>query len=76
MTFSLSASGTGANVEVWFTRDGRRTEGWNLFEQRDEAAGGVEGLEGRWDLYAAIGVFGDLEFEVAFAPETWMYQPR
>lgn len=68
--------GRTVDVEVFFTRNGSKSDGWNLFEEKDEASGNVDGLEGRWDLYAAIGLFGDLEFEAKFAREAWLYQPE
>jgi hypothetical protein len=32
--------------------------GWDLHEEVDADSGGVEGLEGDYDLYGAIGLFG------------------
>ena len=73
---SQRGANDGAGVEIFFTRNGERQEGWNLDEERDESSGDTEGLEGRWDLYGAIGVFGDVEFEASFARDSWLYRPR
>lgn len=62
-------------VEVFFTRDGRAAGGWDLHEELDEEAGGVEGLEGDFDLYGAVGLFGGVDFEVCFDPAGWRWQP-
>lgn len=73
---STAATTTTADiVEVFFTRNGRVEGTWNLFEQRDQASGDVKGLEGRWDLYGAIGVFGDVEFKTEFSRHRWTYHP-
>ena len=83
MTFSASTSGArsrggkgGVDVEVFFTREGRKAGGWDLFEERDEeGGGGVEGLEGQSDILAAVGFFGRVEFEVRFRRDEWLYRP-
>ena len=64
-------------VDVMFTRNGKRDGGWNLYEERDGEVeeGEVEGLEGRHDLLAAVGVFGDVEFEVRCASDAWQFRP-
>ena len=64
-----------AHAEVFFTRDGKRDEGWQVNEERDRESDSVLGLEGELDLYAAIGMFGLVEFEVQLASEGWLYQP-
>jgi hypothetical protein len=43
---------------------------------QDDQSGGLQGLTGELDLYAAVGLFGDVEFEVVFSPQLWMFQPR
>jgi len=63
-------------VEVFFTRNGKREDGWMVHEELDEASGGIEGLEGDWDLYAGVGVFGGVEFDVVFDRGQWMYRPE
>ncbi|GIC93320.1 uncharacterized protein Aud_009805 [Aspergillus udagawae] len=72
------ASRTGCKrlqVDVFFTRNGQIEGGWNLHEEVDEEAGGVEGLEGDYDLYGAIGLFGGVDFEVCFHPAGWLWKP-
>lgn len=63
--------------ECFFTRNGRRDGSWDLHEERDEAAdeGDIAGLEGHYDLLAAVGVFGSVELECLFRREDWMFKP-
>ncbi|KAI9853082.1 MAG: hypothetical protein M1838_001583 [Thelocarpon superellum] len=88
MTFSVSRtppayqeakaalSQTPAHVEVFFTRNGKRVGGWDLHEERDARTDlGVEGLEGRHDVYPAVGVYGGVDFEVSFAPGSFLFVP-
>lgn len=42
---------------------------------RDDQSEGSQGLNGELDLYAAVGLFGSVEFEVVFSPQRWNYQP-
>jgi hypothetical protein len=65
----------GPGVSVFFTRNGQREGEWDLHEERDEEAGSVEGLEGDFDLYAAVGLFGGVGFEVCFDRAGWLYRP-
>jgi hypothetical protein len=71
---STSASRT-SRVRLFFTRNGREEGGWDLHEEADEDAGGVEGLEGDYDLYGAVGVFGGVEFEACFDKAGWLWKP-
>ncbi|CAK40937.1 hypothetical protein AnigIFM63604_007791 [Aspergillus niger] len=64
------------NVDIFFTRDGQKVGGWNLYEELDEDSGGVEGLGGDFDLYGALGLFGGVDFEVFFKPADWLWTPR
>lgn len=65
------------DVEVFFTRNGKRAGGWDLHEELDErAVGGVVGLEGDYDVCGAVGVFGGVDFEVFFNQADWMYRPE
>ncbi|EXJ61610.1 hypothetical protein A1O7_02038 [Cladophialophora yegresii CBS 114405] len=61
-------AGRRVKTRVFVTRDGRADDrwGWEIDEERDERDEGVDGLMGEGDLYAAIGVFGEVEFEVTF----------
>jgi hypothetical protein len=65
------------DVEIFFTRDGKREGSWNLHEERDveDDVHGVEGLEGMHDLFPAVGVFGAVEWEVRFREREWLYRP-
>ena len=62
-------------IEVFFTRAGRKVGSWDLHEEQDEDAGGVEGLEGDFDLYGAIGLFGGVDVEVNFSRSHWLWKP-
>ncbi|TVY40462.1 hypothetical protein LCER1_G009009, partial [Lachnellula cervina] len=63
------------DVEIFFTRDGKRDGGWDLHEEGDaEQDLPVTGLEGFNDLYAAVGTFENVEFEIVFNHKEWMYQ--
>lgn len=67
---------TPIDVEVFFTRNGQREGGWNIHEELDAREDlPVTGLEGLHDLYAAIGSFDSVEYEVKFARKDWLYQP-
>ncbi|KIM98131.1 hypothetical protein OIDMADRAFT_128983 [Oidiodendron maius Zn] len=67
---------TPIDVEIFFTREGRRTGGWNLHEEGDATEDlPVTGLEGLNDIYTAVGVFEKVEFEIVFRPGDWMYHP-
>lgn len=68
---------TSVNVEVFFTRNGRRGESWNLHEELDKEHDlGVDGLDGDIDLYGAVGTFGGVDFDVSFKDRDWLWQPR
>ncbi|MBE7182589.1 MAG: hypothetical protein INR71_15520, partial [Terriglobus roseus] len=64
-------------VEVVFTRDGCKAGSWNLHEELDaeRSEGGTKGLDGECDVFAAVGVFGQVEVEVCFSPRQWKYAP-
>jgi hypothetical protein len=66
-----------AHAEVFFTRNGKRDGGWLVEEELDQhdQSEGAQGLNGELDLYAAVGLFGNVEFEVVFSPQQWMFQP-
>lgn len=61
-------------VEVFFTRNGRKAGSWDLHEEVDTDSGGVDGLEGYFDLYGAVGLFGGVEFEACFDQAGWLYR--
>lgn len=41
---------------------------------KEDQSDGAQGLNGELDLYAAVGLFGNVQFEVIFAAEKWLYQ--
>ncbi|XMA18216.1 hypothetical protein WAI453_011007 [Rhynchosporium graminicola] len=64
------------DIEVFFTRDGRKESSWNLHEEGDaEEDLPVTGLEGFNDLFAMVGTFENVEFEIVFNQGEWMYHP-
>ena len=86
MTFAVSDSPPGyeaqpkseslIKVEVFFTRNGRRGESWDLHEELDvDNDLGVDGLDGQVDLYCAVGTFGGIDFDVFFNNRDWLWQP-
>ncbi|CAK7215398.1 hypothetical protein SBRCBS47491_002475 [Sporothrix bragantina] len=63
------------DVEVFFTDNGRIVASWDLHEEIDaEQDLPVTGLEGDYDLSAAIGTFDVVKFDVHLNPENWAYQ--
>ncbi len=65
------------NVEVFLTRNGEMGEGWNLNEELDASNDlGVDGLDGHFDLYAAVGTFGGVEFDIMFNRQDWLWRPK
>ncbi|EED12582.1 conserved hypothetical protein [Talaromyces stipitatus ATCC 10500] len=60
------------DATVFFTRNGVEAGSWDLHEELDSEAEGVYGLEGKFDLYAAVGIFGGVDVEVKFDPAKWM----
>ncbi|KAI9039248.1 SSH4 family protein [Aspergillus affinis] len=78
MTFQLGVQrGDKKNldIEVFLTRQGYKVAGWDLHEQQDEEAGGIKGLEGNFDLYGAVGLFGGVDLDVHFNRSHWLYKP-
>jgi len=66
---------TPINVEIFFTRNGKKDGGWNLHEEGDaEEDLPVTGLEGFNDIYAAVGTFENVEFEILFNPSDWSFR--
>lgn len=71
-----SSSSQALKGKVFLTRDGADAGGWDIHEEMDsETEFGTLGIDGAYDLYAAVGVFGEVEFEVAFQPRRWMWNP-
>lgn len=69
-------SGIALNVEVFFTKNGGLNGGWNLHEELDAKDLGIEGLDGKFDCYGAVGSFGGVEFECFFNRQDWLWSPR
>ena len=66
-----------SKIEVFFTRNGRRGESWDLHEELDKDRDlGIDGLDGQFDLYGAVGTFGEVDFDVSFNNRDWLWQPR
>ncbi|KAL4875519.1 hypothetical protein BJY04DRAFT_223977 [Aspergillus karnatakaensis] len=82
MTFQLPRDLNGSApswklvADVFFTRNGQRVGGWDLHEEVDEEAGDVYGLEGDFDLYAAVGLFGGVDFEICYNPAEWLFKTQ
>lgn len=67
-------------VRVFFTRNGRLEATWDLHELVDAEhahaqPGGLVGLEGQHDLFAAVGVWGKVDVEIRYGRNNWMYVP-
>jgi hypothetical protein len=74
---ALSEKSTTLKVDVFFTRNGNKEGEWNLHEELDASRDlGVEGLDGQFDLYAAVGCFGAVEFDCLFNRRDWLWLPR
>ncbi|KAH7034719.1 uncharacterized protein B0I36DRAFT_316804 [Microdochium trichocladiopsis] len=75
MEFSPGAGGQGIQVIIFFTRNGRFEDKWNLYEERDtEQDAPLVGLQGYHDICAAIGVFEGVKFDAVFAPGLWKWK--
>ncbi len=75
-SYSLTTATTPITVEIFLTRDGRMAGSWDLHEEGDSQEDlPVTGLEGLNDLYAAVGTFEAVEFEIVFNPGEWVYRP-
>ena len=74
---ALQATEATLEVDVFFTRNGKEAGGWSLHEELDARKDlGVDGLDGKFDLYGAVGTFGDVEFDAAFNGHNWLWQPK
>jgi hypothetical protein len=70
------AAAAEVKTEIFFTRNGDRVGGWDLHEESDAQEDlSVWGLEGSHDLFAAIGSFDSVEFDVLFDQRKWAYSP-
>jgi len=74
-SYEAQQQGKLMDIEVFFTRNGKREGGWDGNEELDARSdGGTVGLRGDHDLFPAIGVFGGVDFEVFFHPSQWLYK--
>jgi hypothetical protein len=62
------------DVEVFFTRNGRKVGGWDVNRDTDAEDEITVGLQGDLDLFPSIGVFGPSEVEVYLSQGNWLYQ--
>lgn len=75
-TYQQNQQGRMLDIDVFFTRNGKKVGGWDGHEELDvRSEGGNLGLRGDCDLFPAIGVFGGVDFEVFFHPSQWMFRP-
>ena len=75
-SYEAEQQGKLMDIEVFFTRNGKKEGGWDGNEELDaRSEGGTVGLRGDSDLFPAIGVFGGVDFEVFFHPSQWLYRP-
>ncbi|KAF2864880.1 hypothetical protein BDV95DRAFT_588241 [Massariosphaeria phaeospora] len=75
-SYQESQQGKILDIEVFFTRNGKKVGGWDGNDVLDERSeGGTLGLRGECDLFPAIGVFGGVDFEVSFHPSQWIFNP-
>ena len=74
---TLLQRSTPLKVDVFFTRNGRVQGMWDLHEELDASRDlGVEGLDGQFDLYGAVGCFGGVEFDCLFNRRDWLWLPK
>lgn len=68
---------TSLKVQIFFTRNGHKGDSWDLHEELDSSKDlGVDGLDGQFDLYGAVGTFGAVEFDASFNSRHWLWNPR
>lgn len=66
-----------SSIEVFFTKNGDYCGDWNLHEELDhELDQGIDGLDGLFDLYGTVGIFGGTEFAVKFKRDEWLWRPH
>jgi hypothetical protein len=75
-SYEQTQQGRLMDIDVFFTRNGKKEGGWDGNEELDvRSEGGNTGLRGECDLFPAIGVFGGVDFDVFFHPSQWLYRP-
>lgn len=64
------------NGEVFFTRNGYKQGSWDIYEQVDQSNQlGAFGIDGNYDLFAAVGTYGRVSLDVAFDSRQWLWRP-
>jgi hypothetical protein len=75
-SYEATQQGQMLDIEVFFTRNGKKSGSWDGNEELDvRSKGGNTGLRGECDLFPAIGVFGGVDFDVFFHPSQWLFRP-
>ena len=67
-------SSPSTDVELFLSRYGERVGSWNLRDQlRQLEELSLEGLEGTYDLYAAVGTLEEVNIDILFDGKHWEY---
>ena len=67
--------GNGLKGEAFFTRNGQKTGSWDIHEELDEEDElGVAGIDGTYDLFAAVGIFGRVSLDVFLKSDDWLWR--
>ncbi|KAJ4366161.1 hypothetical protein N0V83_007796 [Neocucurbitaria cava] len=75
-SYEQTEQGRELDIEVFFTRNGKKEGDWDGHEELDvRSEGGNTGLRGECDLFPAIGIFGGVDFDVFFHPSQWLFKP-
>ena len=77
-TVGLGISYTLANAlqgEVFFTRNGEKAGSWDVNEEFDSNQMGPYGVNGKYDVFAAIGIYGKVSLDVSFNRRDWLWKP-
>ena len=70
-------AGDSLKGEVFFTRNGHQEGMWNIHEELDgDNTLGVLGVDGKYDLFAAIGIYGRASLDVIFCNDQWQWKPK
>ena len=64
-------------VEVFFTRNGKKEGSWDVHEEKDQddESGDLQGLVGLHDLYPSVGMFGGSDFQLVLNSREWKFRP-
>ena len=73
---TIDSAGQPLTCEVFFTRNGALTGGWNIQEALDlDEAWRADFLDGKWDIYAAVGTYGEVDVSVNFGGQKFECDP-